>query len=402
MVAAHGHKVLSSGASGRDRSVEVSMHTVTLFPLGNADCCRIDLAGGQKILIDYANTRNAGDPSDKRVDLEQALRADLKSAGRDSYDVVAFTHLDTDHFYGSSKFFELRHAAKYQGRDRIAIREMWVPASAIYEDRTDLTDEGRVVQAEARYRFKQGEGVRVFSRPAKLEAWLHARGLSLQSRAHLITDAGQLVPGFTRLEHGVEFFVHSPFASRQDDGTFVDRNTCSLVLQAVFEVLGRQTKLLLAADTTHDVWSEIVRITKAHDRPQRLEWDLFKLPHHCSYLSLGPDKGRAKTVPVEAVRWIFEEQGQLGAVVVSTSDPIPTEDTEQPPHRQAATYYRGNRRDHGGAFIVTMEHPTVSAPKPLVITIDHRKATVQKRAVAAALAVTSVSAPRAGAGWWRS
>ena len=181
MVASREHKMLSPGAPGRARSVEVSMHTVTLFPLGNADCCRIDLAGGQKILIDYANTRNSGDPSDKRVDLEQELRADLKSARRDSYDVVVFTHLDTDHFCGSTTFFELRHAAKYQGKDRIAIREMWVPASTIYEDRTDLTDEGRVIQAEARFRFKQGEGVRVFSRPAKLEAWLRARGLTLQS-----------------------------------------------------------------------------------------------------------------------------------------------------------------------------------------------------------------------------
>ena len=377
------------------------MHTVTLFPLGNADCCRIDLAGGQKILVDYANTKNADDPSDKRVDLEQELRADLKSSRRDWFDVVVFTHLDTDHFCGSAGFFELRHAAKYQGAERIGIKEMWVPASAIYEDRTDLAEEGRVIQAEARYRFKRGEGVRVFSRPAKLEAWLRARGLTLESRRHLITDAGQLVPGYSRLQHGVEFFAHSPFASRQDDGTFVDRNTCSVVLQAVFEVLGRQTKLILAADTTYEVWTEIVRITKRHNRQERLEWDLFKLPHHCSYLSLGPDKGVNRTVPVEAVRWIFEEQGQLNAVVVSTSDPIPNEDTDQPPHRQAATYYRDNRRSRGGSFVVTMAHPRVSAPEPLVITVDHRKATVRKRAAAASVAVTAVSAPRAGADWPR-
>ena len=33
------------------------MHTVTIFPLGNADCTRIDLQGGKKILFDYANMR---------------------------------------------------------------------------------------------------------------------------------------------------------------------------------------------------------------------------------------------------------------------------------------------------------------------------------------------------------
>jgi hypothetical protein len=114
-------------------------------------------------------------------------------------------------------------------------------------------------------------------------------------------------------------------------------------------------------------------------------------------LSLGPEKGKEKTVPVEAARWIFEDQGQLGAIVVSSSDPIPDVDTDQPPHRQAAKYYRDNRADHGGTFVVTMEHPKVSAPEALVITIDHRKATIKKRAIAASVAVTSVSAPRAGA-----
>jgi hypothetical protein len=99
---------------------------------------------------------------------------------------------------------------------------------------------------------------------------------------------------------------------------------------------------------------------------------------------------------VEAVRWLMEEQDQLGATLVSTSDPIPTCDTDQPPHRQAANYYRDNPQ--GGTFVVTMEHPKVSAPEPLVITIDHRKATIRKRAVAASVAVTSVVAPRAGAG----
>lgn len=372
------------------------MHTVTMFPLGNADCCRIDLAGGQKILFDYANTRSADDPDDKRIDLAQELRTDLKAAKRDFYDVVAFTHLDTDHFCGATDFFELRHAAKYQGTDRIKIQEMWVPAAAICEDRSDLAEEGRAIQAEARYRLKRGEGIRVFSRPKALEAWLRAEGLTLESRAHLITDAGQLVPGFSLSGQGAEFFVHSPFASRQDDGSLADRNSCSLVMQAVFEVLGIQTKLILSADTTHDAWTEIVRITKFHSRQERLEWDVFKLPHHCSYLSLGPDKGKEKTEPVEAMRWLLEEQDQPGATLVSTSDPIPAGDTDQPPHRQAANYYRGN--PHGGTFVVTMEHPKVSAPEPLVITIDHRKATIRKRAVAASVAVTSVAAPRAGAG----
>ena len=43
------------------------MHKLTFFPLGNADCCRIDLEAGEKILFDYADMRCAEDDSDLRI-----------------------------------------------------------------------------------------------------------------------------------------------------------------------------------------------------------------------------------------------------------------------------------------------------------------------------------------------
>jgi hypothetical protein len=58
------------------------------------------------------------------------LKADLRCARRDYYDVVYFTHLDDDHCCGSGHFFWLEHAAKYQGESRIKIDELWVPAAA--------------------------------------------------------------------------------------------------------------------------------------------------------------------------------------------------------------------------------------------------------------------------------
>ena len=61
------------------------MHKLTFFPLGNADCCRIDLEAGEKILFDYADMRCAEDDSDLRIDLPAELRQDLKAANRDFY-----------------------------------------------------------------------------------------------------------------------------------------------------------------------------------------------------------------------------------------------------------------------------------------------------------------------------
>ena len=48
------------------------MHKLNFFPLGNADCCRIDLQNGKKLLFDYAHMRCAEDPTDKRIDKARA------------------------------------------------------------------------------------------------------------------------------------------------------------------------------------------------------------------------------------------------------------------------------------------------------------------------------------------
>ena len=104
------------------------MHKVTFFNLGCADCCRIVLENGKRILFDYANMRNSENQYDLRCDLPKELRDELDDADRDHFDVVAFTHLDEDHYKGASDFFWLEYAKKYQGDGRIKIDTLWVPA----------------------------------------------------------------------------------------------------------------------------------------------------------------------------------------------------------------------------------------------------------------------------------
>jgi hypothetical protein len=372
------------------------MHKVTFFPLGNADSCRIDLHDGRKILFDYANTRSSADEDDKRCDLPTLLLEDLDACEKDGFEAVAFTHLDNDHVCGAPDFFYLEHAEKYKVEGRPKIAELWVPAAALIEE--GLVGDARIIRAEARYRFKVGKGIRVFSRPDRLKEWMTLEGLKFDECKHLITDAGQLVPGWAKEKDGVEFFVHSPFAERTDAGDVVDRNDCSLVMQAWFAIDNREARLILSADTTHELWEAIVRMTRVHENEARLSWDIFKLPHHCSYLSLGPDKGKDETVPTKSVKWILETQAQTNCTVVSTSDPIPQSDSDQPPHRQAANYYRNKViTPKLGEFKVTMEHPTVSKPEPLVIKIDAYGTTIIKKILGGGSSVVSRPAPRAGA-----
>lgn len=381
------------------------MPKLTFFPIGNADCCLIDLANGKKILFDYADMRNPYDKDERRCDLPKELRADLNAANRDYYDAVAFTHLDSDHYRRASEFFWLEHDPKYQSKDRIKIKVMWVPAAAITEDpKTLKDDEGRLLQVEARHRFKKGEGIRVFSTPQRLKDWCAKNGVDFEKREHLVTDAGWCAHEFSLMTDGVEFFVHSPFARRIDETNLEDRNIDSIVMQAKFVVGQMETKVLHLADTVQERLSEIVDITKYHGREERLEWDVAKLPHHCSYLSLAYDgeKGTDKTEPLENIKWLYEEQRQPGGIVVSTSKPIPLKGSKEdactdPPHRQAANYYKEDVVDSAAAeFLVTMAHPNEASPKPLIIDIDGSKATVRKRALTAAAIATSRPAPRAG------
>ena len=375
------------------------MHQITLFNLGNADTSRIDLANGKKLLIDYANMRCATDAKDKRIDLPVQLRADLKNAKRNDYDVVAFTHLDNDHTCGASEFFELLHAAKYQGGDRVKIKELWVPAAVLVEDGCE--DETRILRQEARYRLKKGEGIRVFSGPGQLTDWLATQGLTVADRQHLITDAGTLIPGFNLATDGVEFFVHSPFASRTAGGGLaaMDRNSDALTFQATFMEGTRKTRMHFFSDIDWPVIKSIVEVTEYYGRTERLEWDIFKIAHHCSYLSLSSEKGTEVTVPDAEVKKLFETYGQSRGRLISTSKPIPSNDDDnQPPHRQAAAYYKAQAERLRGEFLVTMEHTSILYPEPIVIKIDQLGATIGKLAAAASVAGGSIPPPRAGRG----
>lgn len=377
------------------------MHKMTFYPLGNADCCLIDLQNGKKVLFDFGDQHAPDDEDDKRIDLCAELREDMEAAGKKKYEILAITHLDDDHTCRAHTFFYLDHAKKYQGDDRFKFDVLWVPAGVITESRNGLGDGAKALQAEAHHRLMKGYGIRVFSRPAALKKWLEDHDLTLESRQHLITDAGQLAPELNIYTDGVEFFVHSPFAWRQDD-TLFDRNRDSLVMQATFDVYGGRTRAILGSDAAHDALTDIVDITRKHKREERLEWDIFKLPHHCSYRTIGPEKGSDKTVPVENVKWIFEEKGNRGCIVVSPSKPIPSKGSaedkdDQPPHRQAKNYYVEDVvRPKDGEWRVTMEHPKVSRPEPIKIEITSGGAVLKKQIAVGASAITPVAAPRAG------
>ncbi len=345
---------------------------ITLYPLGNADCSLLRTADNRPVVFDFAATRGE-ESDDRRIDLPKALRQDLGE--RTSVAVLSVSHLDEDHFKGSTEFFFLEHSEEYQKGSRIRIDELWVPAGVITEEGIE-NEEAQVIQDEARHRLKQGHGIRVFSCPDSLVEWLEDQGLSLEERSDLITHAGECIPGFSIAQDGVEFFVHAPFAEASEDGKHIIRNETSLVLHATFKVSGHVTKVFFGADVGHVDLAKIVTNTLKNGNQDRLEHDVVKLPHHCSYLSLGPEKGSTMTEPVPEVVRFYENFGGSGVILVSSSDPIPESESNDPPHVQAARYYRYVVGRKDGRFIVTMEHPDRDAPDRLVIDIGPHGASI--------------------------
>lgn len=378
-------------------SIQMSTRLAS-FPLGNADSTRLTLNDGRRLLFDFADMGKSSG-SDIIFNLEDEIRDDLRTGKQSSLSVLCYTHLDGDHCSHSKDVFWFEHSSALQTKDRVKFDELWVPAAAIVE--TGLTHpDAKIVQKEARHRLRNGQGIKIFSSPKGLEDWLKGEGLTIDSRQQCIVNAGQLVPGFGKMDAGgSEFFVHCPLSWKQDENDDVIRNEDSIVLHSTVRVGGRDNRVLLGSDVNSDTLTEIVKSTKRHKNEARLEWDVLKLFHHCSYKALNKDgKEDDPTKPVPEVKWLMDDQGQKGSIIISSSRKIPAkgsaEDNDQPPHRKAANYYKPLQANRGGRFMVTMEEPG----KPTTVEFTSSGA----RYLPAALAAPAVAGGQAAASPARS
>lgn len=369
------------------------MANITFYPIGNADCCLIKTDRGDKILFDFADTKDPNNKDDKRIDLLKAVRKDVGWPDIKEIDVLAITHGDDDHVRNICDGFHLESRSDCQSDDHIKFKELWIPANLLIE--VGAKDHTRIIRQEARHRFKEKKGIRVFSRPGALEKWCLDNDIDFEDRKHLVTDAGQTVPGWSLGDHGIEFFVHSPFAHRQDDG-LTDRNGNCLVMQAVIRSGTRDTRFLITADSISENWQRIVQITKSHSNEDRLAWDILKIPHHCSYLSMSDEIGEEETTPTEEFKWFLDQANDRG-ILVSSSKVIPAESESLPPHAETFRTYKKTSKEIYGRIYVTMEHPTKANPDRLKFDVTGAGLVPPQITSAAVIStVVSSNAPRNG------
>lgn len=381
------------------------LHKIVFYPVGNGDSAQIIMSGGRRVLFDFCHRQKGEDGETPDIDLKKRLQDELKAAGRDYFDVVAFTHADLDHIQGSTEFFELQHAEKYQGSERIKIKKLWVPAAMLIEEvaRDELSDEFAILRREARHRLLEGKDILVFSQPQTLMNWLEPklkeRGLPANARDHLFVDAGRLVEGFTLQDDGVEFFCHSPFIKHCDEGDII-RNDAALVFNVRLYADGENYDYLHVGDTTWDALEEIIGVTRYHKNENRLAWNLFNIPHHCSYKALSDDKGEKETTPKPVIQDLLL-MGKSDAYIVSCSRPIPDSkdayEQIQPPHIQARKAYEKYLKEVGGRkFLVTMEEPNATHPEPITFEVANGGVTWKRSVAFGAPAIIASRPPRAG------
>lgn len=340
--------------------------TITFYPLGNAETCLFELNDGNYLLFDYAQM-NDGTPNDNRYD----IKADLEKIKR--FRVVMFSHAHEDHVKGASSFFYLDHAKKYQSDDRAKIDELWVSAAFILDTNLDNESDAKILRNEARYRLKEGYGVRVFAEPNELDSWLDEQGIDKEDVQGLFIHAGETIT-LESVSDSIEFFVHAPFAD--DTEEIQNKNDPSIVIQIRIQNGDTTTNILITGDTPYQVLDKIVDVSKIQGNEDRLDWDIYDIPHHCSYTGLNEKTNENKIEPTENVRWMLD-RASIGAYMVASCDKI-TEKTS-PPHLIAKHAYEKNT-DKSISFIATMEHiPDGEVkPTPVVFTIDNMGLTFKR------------------------
>lgn len=383
------------------------MHTVTFYPVGNGDTSLIKTTNGRFILMDFHQMSKAEDDKTPQYDINAALRQELKDKGKETFDVVAFTHADADHIKGSTEFFHLEYASKYQGGDRVKIEELWVPAAMLLEvaDNESQMDESAIWGREARHRLENKLGIKVFSTPTDLAKMIEGWGMTVDELSVHLIDAGTVVDTFNLEDDGVEFFVHSPFMKHCEvDGKDIKlvRNEAALIFNVRFNADGETYDYLAVGDSKAEALVDVVSITKWKGNEDRLAWDLFNIPHHCSYLALAlaGDKGEDETVPLPEVKELLE-MGKSDSYMICSSKAFDSgknaKESVQPPHIQAkACYERYLKKVKGRKFVVTSENGGKIKPKPVVIQIEKAGASMLGGAATAAMTTAAAAPARAG------
>ena len=347
------------------------MSKIKFYPVDNGDTVLIKV-DKTTIQID-ANIRSNDDCYDVMSDLLDEFSKD--GEGKYHLDLFMLTHPDEDHCHGIDTYYYLGDPDKYTDEDLendlVIIDELMV-TPMLFSDATSAPAKALKKEAERRRKLWDENS----SDKTKAGNRLVIIGYDGDKKYENVTS---YIPGETiKKVNGksitlLEFFVHSPFKDSLVEGKAeADKNETSIVMQARFKYTSTDTDpaalYLFGGDADHYIWEEIQNQSKAHGNDDKLDFDIFMAPHHCSwtYFNDVPYKKGETDEPVESSKDLIKDHKMTGAVIIASSKQI-KDDDDNPPHYPAKEEYV--KLIGSDKFISLVEEPDSKNPKPVVYEV---------------------------------
>ncbi len=372
---------------------------LSILASGNGDTLMLE-AYNKTIITDIHYRCDQAE--DKDNDKVPDFAPDIRAACPDNHlNIFALTHPDKDHLSGWSEIFHCGAPGDHdpdpdEGEPMIIVDEIWCTPYAVsphYE-----TDQAKPLLDEIKRRDKlrgKSSGELDGNRLVVMDTSTHTEGCVVEGLSWRL-----LAP--TKGE------VNIPKAPNGETPT--SSNPTSLVFQWTVAVGGYANRLVLAGDSTVEVWERIEREVHAKD-PERLAWHVLVAPHHCSRHSIGRvENGNGKDADfvesTAALRALGEQRGN--GFIVSSSKRI-IRGAQTPPSFHAKNRYlkilaRGGEitDDIRKRFLCTGGDGDSDTPSHVVFNLTANGPTrAQKVKSSATAAIVSASSVGRGGGYGR-
>ena len=347
------------------------MSKIKFYPVDNGDTVLIKV-DKTTIQID-ANIRNNDDCYDVMEDLLGELSTD--GEGRYHLDLFMLTHPDEDHCHGIDTNYYLGDPDDYSDddlEDDLVIIDELMVTPMLFSDATSTP--AKALKKEANRRRKLWDE----DSPAKNKAGNRLVIIGYDG-GKKYDNVPSYIPGDTiKKVNGktmtlIEFFVHSPFKDSLVEGRAEsDKNLTSIVMQVRFKKDSRDTNpsalYLFGGDADHYIWEEIQDQSSAHGNDEKLDFDIFLAPHHCSwtYFNDVPYKKGDTDEPVESSKDLIKDHKLKGSVIIASSKQIKDDDYNPPHYPAKKEYVKLIGLDK---FISLAEEPDSKKPKPVVYEV---------------------------------